>query len=101
MEYINIGNVKIEKTAALAPMAGVADCAYRTLCREFGAAFTVSEMVSSKGLCYSDRKTAELCTVTAQERPMGIQIFGSEPDEYEWSEQDIAENIRKIIRDNP
>lgn len=80
MEYINIGNVKIEKTAALAPMAGVADCAYRTLCREFGAAFTVSEMVSSKGLCYSDRKTAELCTVTAQERPMGIQIFGSEPE---------------------
>ena len=80
MQYINIGNVKIEKTSALAPMASVADRAYRLMCREYGASFVVSEMVSAKGLCYSDRKTKELCTVTEKERPMAVQLFGSEPE---------------------
>ena len=77
---IRIGNVEIKKIAALAPMAGVADRAYRLMCKEYGAAYTVSEMVSAKGICYSDKKTAELCTVTDEERPMAIQLFGSEPD---------------------
>lgn len=77
---INIGGVEIKRTAALAPMAGVADRAYRLMCKRFGAAYTVSEMVSAKGICYSDRKTAELCTVTDGERPMAVQLFGSEPD---------------------
>lgn len=80
MKYINIGNVKIKKTAALAPMASVADRAYRILCREYGACYTVSELISAKGLCYSDRKTAELCTVTEKERPMALQLFGDDPE---------------------
>ncbi len=80
MSYINIGNVKIQRTAALAPMAGVADRAYRLMCKKYGAAYVVSEMVSAKGICYSDRKTAALCTVTDEERPMAVQLFGSEPD---------------------
>ncbi len=80
MEYINIGNVKIKKTAALAPMASVADRAYRTLCREYGACYTVSELISAKGLCYNDTKTAELCTITEKERPMALQLFGGEPE---------------------
>lgn len=80
METLHIGNVRIEKTAALAPMASVADRAYRTLCKEYNAAYVVSEMISAKGLCYSDRKTNELCTVTDYERPMALQIFGEEPE---------------------
>ena len=80
MEYIKIGNVKIKRTAALAPMASVADRAYRILCREYGACYTVSELISAKGLCYNDKKTAELCTVTQAERPMALQLFGSEPE---------------------
>ncbi len=80
MEYINIGNVKIKKTAALAPMASVADRSYRILCREYGACYTVSELISAKGLCYSDKKTAELCTVTEAERPMALQLFGDDPE---------------------
>lgn len=80
MEYISIGNVKIKKTAALAPMAGVADRAYRLLNREFGACYTVSELISAKGLCYSDRKTEELCKITEGERPCALQLFGSEPE---------------------
>ena len=79
-DVLKIGNVSIERTAALAPMAGVADRAYRLMCKKYGAAYVVSEMVSAKGICYSDRKTAELCTVTDAERPMAIQLFGNEPD---------------------
>ncbi len=80
MEYLSIKNVKIKKTAALAPMAGVADHAFRTVAKEFGAAYTVGEMASCKGMVYSDRKTAELLTVTEAERPMAVQLFGSEPE---------------------
>lgn len=79
MNTINIGNVKIEKTAALAPMASVADKAYRLMCKEFGAAYLVSEMISSKGLCFGDKKTARLCEIEEQERPMALQLFGEEP----------------------
>ena len=79
-DAVKIGNVTVERTAVLAPMAGVADRAYRLMCRRAGAAYVVSEMVSAKGICYSDRKTAELCTVTDEERPMGIQLFGNEPE---------------------
>lgn len=80
MEYIQIGQVKIEKTAALAPMASVADKAYRLMAKEFGAAYCVGEMASCKGLCYSDRKTAELLSVSDVERPMAVQLFGAEPE---------------------
>ncbi len=80
MEYLQIGNVKIKKTAALAPMAGVADYAFRIVAKEYGAAYLVGEMASCKGLVYSDRKTAELLTVTDYERPMAVQLFGSEPE---------------------
>lgn len=77
---MKIGEVKIECGAALAPMAGVADTAFRTICKEFGAVYVVGEMASSKGMCMSDRKTAELLTVTENERPMAVQIFGNDPD---------------------
>lgn len=80
LEHIYIGNVKIEKTAALAPMASVADRAYRLMAKEYDAAYVVGEMASCKGLCYSDKKTAELLTVTPSEQPMAIQLFGAEPD---------------------
>lgn len=80
MTHIKIQNVKIEKTAALSPMASVADRAYRELCREFGASYLVSEMVSAKGLCYSGAKSFELCRVYDSERPYAIQLFGEEPE---------------------
>lgn len=77
---MKIGNVEIKGSAALAPMAGVADTAFRTVCREFGACYVVGEMASSKGLCMSDRRTAELLTVTEKERPMAVQLFGDDPE---------------------
>ena len=75
-----IGNVEIKGYAALAPMAGVADRAFRELCRDFGAAYVVTEMVSSKGVSYNSVKSTELMEVSDKERPAGVQIFGSEPE---------------------
>lgn len=79
IKTIKIGNVKIEQTAALAPMASVADRAYRQMAKKYGAAYVVGEMASAKGLCYSDRKTAELLECTPEERPMAVQLFGDDP----------------------
>lgn len=98
MEYIQIGQVKIERTAALAPMASVADKAYRIMAKEFGAAYCVGEMASCKGLCYSDKKTAALLTVTESERPMAVQLFGAEP-EFMYKAVKIAEQYKPDIID--
>ena len=79
MKKFKIGNFEINGFAALAPMAGVADRAMRIICRRHGAAYTVSELVSSKGVSLGDKKSAELLSVHDEERPIGLQIFGCEP----------------------
>lgn len=76
---MNIGNIKFENIAFLAPMAGIADRAFRELCCQYGAAYTVTEMVSAKGLTMGDKKSGELLTI-GSERPCGAQIFGDDPD---------------------
>ncbi len=76
---MKIGNVTINGYAALAPMAGVADQAFREVCREYGAAYLVGEMASAKGLVHGDNKTGSLLTVTETERPMAVQLFGDDP----------------------
>lgn len=76
---MKIGNVELKGRVALAPMAGVADKAFREICVDFGAGYVVSEMVSSKGLQHHDRKSAELMELSPAERPAGIQLFGDEP----------------------
>ncbi|MBQ6265168.1 MAG: tRNA dihydrouridine synthase DusB [Clostridia bacterium] len=76
---MKIGNVNIDGYAALAPMAGVADMAFRELCVEYGAAYVVSEMVSAKGVSMHDRKSGALMVLSEKERPAAIQIFGSDP----------------------
>ncbi len=77
---MKIGTIELEGHAALAPMAGVADRAMRELCMEFGAGYCVSEMVSSKGIAYNSKKSAELMEISDTERPCAVQIFGTEPD---------------------
>ncbi|MDD2418430.1 MAG: tRNA dihydrouridine synthase DusB, partial [Oscillospiraceae bacterium] len=77
---MHIGSVKINGYAALAPMAGVADRAFRRICVEFGAAYVVGEMVSSKGLCHNDKKSDELLVLDDLERPAAIQLFGDHPE---------------------
>ena len=76
---MRIGNVEITGKAALAPMAGVADRAFRKICMDHGAACVIGEMVSAKGLTYGDRKSAELLELDADIRPAAIQLFGDDP----------------------
>lgn len=76
---MKIGDREFEHIAFLAPMAGIADLAFRELCVQYGAAYTVSEMVSAKGLTMGDRKSAQLLTL-GNDRPAGVQIFGDDPD---------------------
>ena len=90
MKPITIGKYTLSRPLFLAPMAGVTDYAFRSLCREMGAAYTVSEMVSAKALCYEQlckkgnaaelARTAPLARIHADEAPMAIQMFGSEPE---------------------
>ena len=94
MNTITIARQTVPQTAALAPMASVADTAYRTLCAEHGACMTTGELVSAKGLCYGSKGSAELCRITAAERPMGLQLFGSEPDF-------IGEAVRMLLDFQP
>ncbi len=75
-----IGTVKIESKLALAPMAGVCDLAFRTVCRRFGAGLTYTEMVSAKALVYQDSKTRSLLRIGPDEHPAAVQIFGSDID---------------------
>lgn len=77
---MKIGNFEIKGYAALAPMAGVADRAFRELCIDCGAAYVVSEMVSSKGLTMHDRKSDSLMTLGEKEKPAAVQIFGCDPE---------------------
>lgn len=76
---MKIGNVEISGRAALAPMAGVTDAAFRHICMEQGAALVCTEMVSSRGLVYRDEKTKELLFCPPGDRPVAAQIFGSDP----------------------
>ena len=73
-----IGNVKLENNIFLAPMAGVTDLTYRIICKEMGAGLVFSEMVSSKGMYYKDEKTEDLTSIDPRERPVALQIFGSD-----------------------
>lgn len=91
---MKIGSLELKRTAALAPMAGVADSAFRQICKEFGACYLVGEMASAKGMHYSDKKTARLLTVREQERPIAVQLFGDEPEI-------LAEAARKALAFQP
>jgi len=76
---VTIGGITISTPLALAPMAGVTDLAFRTLCRELGAGLTYTEMVSAKALCYQDKKSIPLLKLGEAETPAAAQIFGSDP----------------------
>lgn len=76
---MKFGNVEIRHGIALAPMAGFSDYAMRRICFEYGAEYSVTEMVSAKATVYCDKKTLTLAKITDKEAPTAIQIFGSEP----------------------
>ena len=80
---MKIGTLSIGEGAALAPMSGVADTAFRLICKEFGAAYLVGEMVSAKGLIMSEKRSAPLLALTEGEHPAAVQLFGAVPEELE------------------
>lgn len=97
MDNVNIGGVPLKSHAVLAPMAGVSDRAYRELCVRFGAAYCVSEMVSSKALSFNSKKSEELMEISDLERPCGIQIFGDDPKCMADAAKHALENKPDII----
>ena len=76
---MRIGTVEIHSKLAMAPMAGVTAAAFRQICAELGAGYTITELISSKALCYHDKKTFSLLTQFPGEHPAAVQIFGSDP----------------------
>lgn len=97
MNNLNIGGVSLKSHAVLAPVAGVSDRAYRELCVRFGAAYCVSEMVSSKALSFNSKKSEELMEISDLERPCGIQIFGDDPKCMADAAKHALENKPDII----
>lgn len=77
---LKIGNVELDSPVALAPMAGVTDLPFRILCREQGCGLMCTEMVSAKALLYKNRNTKPLLETKPEERPVAVQLFGSDPE---------------------
>ena len=80
LKRVHIGALTVENNVFLAPLAGIGDTSYRTLGRRFGAGLTFTEMVSAHGLANHNQKTLELLNTSKKEMPIGIQIFGSNPE---------------------
>lgn len=90
---LKIGNVELENNLILAPMAGVTDQPFRTLCKEQGCGLMCTEMVSAKAIYYKNKNTDQLLEVDLKERPVAVQIFGSDPE--------IMSQMAKQIEDGP
>jgi len=90
-----LGNVQLNGLAILAPLAGVTDSTFRLICKQHGAALAFSEMVSADGLVHDDVTTKHYTFFRNEERPIGIQIFGSDP----WMMADAAQRIEVIAPD--
>ena len=92
MGKLKIGNVELENPYILAPMAGVTDLPFRLLCREQGAGLLCMEMVSAKAIQYNNKNTQALLEIHPKERPVSLQLFGSEPDTI----SEIAKRIEEL-----
>lgn len=90
---LRIGNVDLENNLILAPMAGVTDLPFRMLCKEQGCGLLYTEMVSAKAILYKNRNTRELLEVRQEERPIAVQLFGSDPE--------IVSDMAHQIEDGP
>lgn len=90
---LTIGNVELDNNLILAPMAGVTDLPFRMLCKEQGCGLMCTEMVSAKAILYQNKNTAALLEVREEERPVSVQLFGSDPK--------ILSEMAKQIEDGP
>lgn len=95
---MKIGQVKLQNNLSLGPMAGVTDLTFRLLCKEKDCGLVYTEMVSAKGICYGDKNTQALLKIDEKERPVSLQIFGSEP-EFMAKAADKLNNLNHDILD--
>lgn len=81
---LQIGPVHLPNNLALAPMAGTSDLSFRPICRRFGAGLTVTELVSARGICHDPdfRRNWRYLVIDPTEKPVAIQLFGSDPDDF-------------------
>lgn len=93
MEQLKIGNVTLDNTYILGPMAGVTDLPFRLLCREKGAGLLCMEMVSAKAILYNNKNTESLLEIHPDEQPVSLQLFGSDPK--------IMSEMAKRIEERP
>lgn len=94
-----IGNVEIKNRIVFAPMAGVSNISYRSIIKKMGAGLVYSEMVSSLGIVYNGKKTIDLLKIDEIERPISIQIFGSDVESFVVAAKYVYESIRPDIID--
>ena len=92
MKKLKIGNVELANPYILAPMAGVTDLPFRLLCKEQGAGLLCMEMVSAKAIQYQNKNTKALLEIHPEERPVSLQLFGSEPDVI----SEVAKSIEEL-----
>jgi tRNA-dihydrouridine synthase B len=93
MKQLRIGNVQLENSYILGPMAGVTDLPFRLLCKEQGAGLVCMEMVSAKGILYNNKNTESLLEIHPEEMPASLQLFGSDPK--------IVSEMAKRIEERP
>lgn len=97
IKKIKIGNVELENNVILAPMAGVTDLSFRKICKKYGnPGLVCTEMISSKGLYYNDKKTEQFLKLDQEKRPIAVQIFGSNPEIMGYTAK-IVEKYADII----
>ncbi len=92
-----IGNVTLSSPVILSPMAGVSDLPFRLLCHEMGASLVCTEMVSAKAIYYGNKNTEELMAISPEERPVSLQLFGSDPSLMADMAQKIEERPFDIL----
>ena len=96
---MNIGNIELKNNILLAPMAGVTDLPFRLICKEMGADVVYTEFVSSNGIIRENKKTFDLIHFIDEERPIGVQIFGEDPEIVGKSAKMIFERFKPDIID--
>ena len=97
MSKLTIGNVTLDNNIILAPMAGVTDLPFRLLCREQGAGLLCMEMVSAKAIMYRNKNTESLMEIHPDEKPVSLQLFGSDPDIISEMAKQIEERDFAIL----
>ncbi len=80
LHSLKIGNVELGNNIILAPMAGITNLPFRTICKKFGPGLVCTEMASSKAIFYNDKKTKRLLNTEGERRPISMQIFGSDEE---------------------